>query len=103
MDQQQIQQSIIDELGLSDLPPDEQVKLLTQMTESLLKRITIKVLEQLSETDRAEFEKIQDTGDVAKTDEFLKAKIANYDGVVEQVVAEFKEEMKANIETLKSA
>ncbi|OIO47586.1 MAG: hypothetical protein AUJ32_02785 [Parcubacteria group bacterium CG1_02_40_82] len=103
MDKDTIQQNIIQGLGLQDLPEETQIKLLTQMTESVLKRVTVQVLERLSEQEREEFAKLQETGDVAKVDEFLKSKIPDYDGMVEQVVAEFKEEMKSNIETLKSA
>ncbi len=101
MDTKTIQQSIIQELGLQDLPEETQIKLLTQMTESVLKRIAVKVLEQLSEADRAEFEKLQETGDVEKVNDFLTAKIPNYEQIVLEIIAEFKEEMKTNIETLK--
>jgi len=101
MDTKTIQQNILQELGLQDLPEATQIKLLTQMTESVLKRITIKVLEQLSETDRHELDKLQAVGDSEKINEFLKAKIPNYEQIVQEIVAEFKEEMKANIETLR--
>jgi len=103
MDTNAIQQSIIQELGLEGLPEETQINLLTQMTESVLKRITIKVLERLSEADRQEFENVQASGDPDKVNQFLTAKIPDYEQMVSGVVAEFKEEMKANIETLKSA
>lgn len=101
MDTKTLQQNILQELGLQDLPEATQIKLLTQMTESVLKRITVRVLEQLSEQDREEFDKLQASGDAEKVDQFLKAKIPNYEQMLKEVVAEFKEEMKANIETLK--
>jgi len=94
--------NIITELGLSDLPRTTQLKLLTQMTESVLKRITVEVLEKLSEEDRKEFEKIQEKGDTEAMDKFLKEKIANYEEIVEGIVADFKEEMKKTIASLKS-
>jgi len=94
-------QTILEELGLKDLPEETQIKLLTQMTESVLKRITIKVLERLSEEDRKEFEKLQAAGDPEKVNQFLTAKIPNYEQLVQEIVTEFKEEMKTNIEALK--
>lgn len=101
MDKDTIQQNIIQELGLQGLPEETQIKLLTQMTESVLKRITVRVLEQLSEQDQEELDKLQASGDAEKVDQFLKAKIPNYEQMVQEVIAEFKEEMKGNIETLK--
>jgi len=93
--------NIIEELGLSDLPVDAQLDLLTQMTESLIKRITIGVLEKLSEEERNEFEKIQENEDPEAMDAFLKEKIPNYEEFVKNIVDEFKEEMKDHIASLK--
>lgn len=94
MDTQKIQQNIIEEFGLGGLPEEKQAELLTTMTESVLKRITIKILEQLSDEDRTEFDKLKETDDPDKIVEFLRAKISDYDKMVEGVVKEFKEEMK---------
>lgn len=102
MDIKTLQQNILQELGLQDLPEATQIKLLTQMTESVLKRIAVKVLEQLSDQDRQEFEKLQATGEAEKVNEFLTVKIPNYEEMLQEIVAEFKEEMKANIEALKA-
>ena len=97
MDTQKIKQSIIEELGLGSLPEEKQTELLTAMTESVLKRITIKTLELLSEEDRAEFDKLRETDEPDKITEFLRTKISNYDAMVEGVVREFKEEMKGTM------
>lgn len=96
-----IQQNIIQELGLQDLPEATQIKLLTQMTESVLKRIIIEVLEKLSEKEREEFEKLQEKGNVKEMDKFLKEKIPNYEEMVQDIVEDFKNEMKENIAMLK--
>ena len=96
-----LQQTILEELELTDLPEETQIKLLTQMTESVLKRITIRVLERLPEQDRIDLEKLQADGDLEKVNEFLKDKIPNYEQMIQEIVSEFKEEMKTNIETLK--
>ena len=96
-----IQQNIIKELGLEKLPEDLQIKLLTQMTESVLKRITIEVFEKLSEKEREEFEKLQSKGDVSQVDDFLKEKIPNYEEMVQEIIEDFKAEIKENIASLK--
>tara|TARA_Y100000294_G_scaffold144193_1_gene139071 strand:+ start:377 stop:697 length:321 start_codon:yes stop_codon:yes gene_type:complete len=100
MNKKNIQQNIIKELGLEGLPEDKQIELLTTMTESVLKRITIKVLELLSEEDKKEFDQVRETNDPDKISEFLKDKIDNYDEMVEDVIKEFKEEMKSTMASL---
>ncbi len=94
MDTQKIQQNIIEEFGLGGLPEEKQAELLTAMTESVLKRITIKILEQLSDEDRDEFDKLRETDEPDKITEFLRAKISDYDQMVEEVIRQFKEETK---------
>ncbi|MEA3292895.1 MAG: DUF5663 domain-containing protein [Patescibacteria group bacterium] len=101
MNKKIIQENIIEEFGLNDLPEEKQTELLTMMTESLLKRITIKVLEQLSKKDKKEFDSVRETSDPDEINKFLKSKIDNYDEMVEETVKEFKEEMKTTIERLK--
>jgi hypothetical protein len=100
MNKNTIQQNIIKELGLENLPEDKQTELLTTMTESVLKRITIAVLERLSEEDKKEFDKVRETDDPDKINEFLRTKIDNYDQMVEKIIKEFKEEIKTAMQDL---
>ena len=100
MDKKTIQQNLIQELGLGDLPEDKQVELLTTMTESILKRITIQILEQLSEEEKKEFDQVRETADPDKITGFLREKIENYDEMAENTVKEFKEEMKNTVKDL---
>ena len=100
MDEEQ-KNSILEEFDLKDLPEETQTKMVQLMTESLLKRITLRVLEELSEEDRAEFEKIKEQEDADRTEAFLREKIPNYDELIESVSSDFKEEMKGHISELK--
>lgn len=101
MDTKKIKQNIIEEFGLEDLPEGKQAELLTTMTESVLKRITIKILEQLSDDDRGEFNKLRETDEPDKIVEFLREKISDYDQMVEGVIQEFKEGIKTTTQDLK--
>lgn len=101
MDQEKVKQNLLQELELEDLPEDKQTELLQTMTKSLLKRITLRVLEELSDEDREEYEKIKEEGDSDKMEEFLRGKIDNYDEFVQSIVDEFKEEIKGYMEELK--
>lgn len=93
--QSQIQKSIIDELGLSDLPQNKQEQLLIKMTEVVLKRIFLETMEKLTEEGRKEYENLVENGASSRQmEEFLQSKIPNYEIMVQKVVDDFKEEMK---------
>ncbi len=96
-----IQQTIIKQLGLEDLPAEDQISLINQMTEAVLKRITISILEKLSEEEQDDFNKLADQEDPEKMEEFLKSKVENYEQMVEQIAKDFITEMKENIEEAK--
>jgi len=97
-----IQQNIIKELGLEELSKEDQDEIVTSMSESVLKRIAVNVLEKLSDADRGEFEKLQETASPEQIDDFLKSKIENYEQIVNDTVIEFKNEMKESINKLKT-
>lgn len=93
---QEIKQTIIDELGLADLPEDKKEQLLIKMTEVVLKRIFLETMEKLSEKDQEAYSKLIDENvEPAKLEEFLQEKIVDYDKMVEKIVLDFKEEMSA--------
>ncbi|OGI25524.1 MAG: hypothetical protein A3J76_03680 [Candidatus Moranbacteria bacterium RBG_13_45_13] len=90
-----LQKTIVEELGLQNLPEEEQAEFLLKMTEAVLKRIYVDTVEALSEGDREELVKLIDTETEAeKIEEFLKGKIENYDEFVKKIVENFKSQMK---------
>jgi hypothetical protein len=92
---QQIQQTIIDELGLSDLPQEKKDALLTKMMEVVLKRIFLETMEKLSEEDQEAYSKMIDANATPEeADAFLKEKIADYDQMIARIIDGFKEDMK---------
>jgi hypothetical protein len=98
MDQEQIQKRLIDELGLAGLAEEKQQEIIIQMTEFLLKKIFLETMENLGEAGRNEYEKLIDSSaSLEKIEEFLKAKIADYDAMVEKVIMNFRQEMIASI------
>lgn len=92
---------ILEEFDLKDLPEESQTQIIQAMTESLLKRITLRIFEELSEEETEEFEKVRESNDADKVESFLREKISNYDEMVEEVSGEFKEEMKSHLKELK--
>jgi len=91
---------LIKELGIDQLEPSKQEEVLTAMTEAVLKRLTIRVLEKLPESDRADFEKISQSQDAEKMTNFLKDKIPDFEEIAAQEIADFKKEMTETVNKL---
>lgn len=92
---EQIQQTLMEELGLTDLPEDKQNKLLIKMTEVVLKRIFVETMEKLTEREQADYEKMIDENvSPEEVEKFLKEKISNYGEMVKKIIDDFKNEMK---------
>jgi len=98
-----LQQNIIQELGLQDLPEDTQAEILAQMGEVVLKRVLVNSLEQLSENDLKEFEKIQETATPEEIEEFFNSKIPGYEQMVTKIVEDYKNEFKETVNGLKES
>jgi hypothetical protein len=91
-----VQKTIIDELGLSDLPEDKKEQLVLKMTEAVLKRIFLETMEKLSEKEQEEYAKmIDENATPQELETFLREKISGYDEMVQKTIADFKEQMKA--------
>lgn len=95
MDQDQMTKTILDEMGLNNLPQEKQEELLIKMTEVLLKRIFIETMDKLGEGNMEEYEKLVDSNaSPEEIENFFQSKIPNYEKMVQKVVDDFKEEMK---------
>lgn len=99
MDQNQIQKTLMEELGLNGLSQDKQEELVIKMTEVLLKRIFLETMEKLDDSGKNEYQKLVESGNAVpeQMEEFLKSKIQNYDALVQKIVDDFKEEMKNGV------
>ena len=96
--QNQIQQTIIDELGLSGLPQEKQEKLLSQMTEVVLQRIFIETMQKLSKSDQEEYAKmVENKATPDEVEAYLRGKITDYDEMIKKIIDDFKSEMKKEL------
>lgn len=86
------------DLGIKDLPPEEQQALIAQFGEVALKAATISVFEKLSEDKRDEFAKLAEAGDAAALKTFLDREVPGHEDITKAAVAEevrrFKEFQK---------
>ncbi len=84
---------LLKELGLSDLPPDEKNKMFNHIYETLEMRVGTKLANQMSEEQLTEFESYIDKNDEAGALKWLETNFPNY----KQVVADELEKLKSEI------
>lgn len=75
------------ELGLANLPPEEKKKLLAHIYETLEMRVGMKLAEQMSDAQLSEFEQFIESKDEAGALRWLETNFPNYKDVV---AAEFE-------------
>lgn len=85
--------TLLEELGLAGLPPEEKKKLLAHIYETLEMRVGMKLAEQMSDAQLSEFEQFIDRNDEAGALRWLEANFPNYKDVV---AAEF-EKLKSEV------
>lgn len=95
-----IQQDVLKELGINQLPAERQEEVLAAMTEAVIKRIILRLVGELSEEKRGQLEEIADAGDSAKISEFLAANIPDHETLVKEEVVSFKKDMQATVDGL---
>lgn len=93
--QEELRQIILKDLEIGHLSSDDQDKILEKLGENIIKRITLAVLENLSESARSEFDVISQSGNQEKMQEFLKLQIPNIEELLQKTIQftinEFKE------------
>ncbi|MDP1845569.1 MAG: DUF5663 domain-containing protein [Candidatus Moranbacteria bacterium] len=93
-----LQQTIIDELGLGDLPEERKAQILVDLLELVLKRLYMETMDRLTKEDQQELMKmLEEKSDQEKVESFLRSKISDYDEFVKKVVSELKDELKEDI------
>ncbi len=85
---------IITQLGLESLSQEEQNEILSQFTDSLLKRLVVRVYDRLNDQDQATFDQVTESGDQAQVESFLKTKIPNLEEIREEETSGLIQEMK---------
>lgn len=96
-----LKQNIINTLGIDVLPQAEQEEALETMGRIIFQAVLIRVVEELKDEDKDEFEKVLENaqGNEDALFNFLKAKLPDLDSIVEEEVAKFKQ---ANVDFMKA-
>lgn len=95
--QDKIKLEIMKDLGFDKLPEDKQDDILAKIGEIILKKIFIETIDKLDTESANEFRDMLKNGESAeKIEDFLNAKIENYDIIIEKIVEEVKNDIKNN-------
>src|SRR3954467_3258588 len=90
----QLDDNLLQELGLGQLPPAEKNKMLAHIYETLELRVGMKLAEQMTDAQLDEFEKFIDSNDEAGALRWLETNFPNYKDVVAEELDKLKAEIK---------
>jgi hypothetical protein len=98
--QDEMQKLIAQDLGISDMSPEQQQELIGQFGAVALKAATVAIVEKLPEDKRPTFATLAQGGDPAALQAFLDAEVPAHEQIAKDAVAE---EVKRFREFQKSA
>jgi succinate dehydrogenase flavin-adding protein (antitoxin of CptAB toxin-antitoxin module) len=86
--QDELTAAIAADLGIKDLPQEQQQALISQFGEIALKAATFAIIEKLSESAREEFKKLAEAGDSDALQAFLNREVPEHEALAKAAVAE---------------
>ena len=86
--QDELTAAIAADLGVSDVPAEEQQNLIAQFGEVALKASTLAIGGKLSEAKRGEFVELAEAGDAKALKEFLDREVPEHETLAKAAVAE---------------
>src|SRR6185295_5057867 len=92
----QLDDNLLRELGLGELPAAEKNKMLAHIYETLEMRVGMKLAEQMSNQQLDEFESYIDRNDEAGALKWLETNFPNYKQVVADELENLKKEISAS-------
>jgi hypothetical protein len=93
--QDELTTRIATDLGIKDLPSEEQHALIAQFGEIALKAATLAVVGKLTEEKRSEFATLAQAGDAAALKAFLDREVPGHENIAKDAVAEEVKQFKA--------
>ncbi len=88
MQQDEMTKLIAADLGIAELPMEEQQALIAQFGEIALKAASIAVFDKLAEDKREEFAKLAEAGDAPALQTFLTREVPGHEDIARIAVAE---------------
>jgi hypothetical protein len=88
-----LDKDLLDLMGVANMPDDKKAELYAKMAATIQDRVLLRVDDALDEEGKKQFGEIIDTGDQAKTNEFLVGKGLNVPQLLVQEAMLYKLEM----------
>jgi hypothetical protein len=99
----QLDENLLRELGLGDMPAAEKNKMLAHIYETLELRVGMKLAEQMTDAQLDEFEGFIDRNDEAGALKWLETNFPHYKDVVAEELEKLKNEIKAQAPAIMQA
>lgn len=93
MNNQELRDILIKELGIDGLPEEAQDEIVAKLGEVILKSLTVAIFEKLPSDARTEFERISAKGDHSLIQEFLEENVPDLHTLMEEEVKKVLESL----------
>jgi len=84
---------IISELNLEHLPEEEQIEMISEMSDVVYEKIVLRVLEMMSDEDSVALTNLLSAEKFDEATIFINDKIPNFEQVMDEEITEFQEEL----------
>jgi len=91
----ELTKAIATDLGITNLPQEQQEQLISRFGEIALKAASLAVLEKLAEDKRMQFLQLAEAGDPLAVQEFLNREVPDHEKIAQAAVAAEVAEFKA--------
>jgi len=95
-----LQKDLIAELGLQALPDNKKEEMVLRIGELIQQNVVLRIISEMPESDKDEFEKVLGEDGGGKTVEFLQAKFPNLNQVVEEEISKFKQQAISQMQAI---
>ncbi len=92
--QLQIDETLLNELGITGLDEDDKNALLASLYKSLNLRMGMRIAEVLGEDKLTELNKLTDAGKDQEAQQWIKDNVPNYQDIAKEELDKFKQEIK---------
>ncbi len=85
------------ELGLENIPAEQKMALGEEMIKTVWQMILVRILETLSDEKKDKLYDLMNAGEPEAVNEYLKAEIPDYDNLVQEEIAKYKQMLVASV------
>ncbi len=103
MDPKIIENDLISLLGLQNLPPEEQEALVAKMSDVVMERVTLRILDALSPDDKKVFDELIAKNTAPENvEKFLQEKVKNLEEIRTAEILRFKQDLTDDVKAMKA-